>query len=593
MANALPASMSLSLEIAWNIFHLLGIAGIVALGFWGQQLLTVRLAAQRPGAQVLGPNPIRYEKSLLFVVMVSGFSLRLWGFDFGLPSAYHPDELLKAHFLKNMISKNTINPDFNLQPPLLLYLTWGMARVFDFLGVDFGNSITRNLAAGRFVSVLLGTATIPLLWAIGRRIISPAGGLIAASVLALSPLHVTNSRYMKEDALFLFFVLGCVLAVIKCAQEKRPFYYYLAGALAGFSVGSKYTGIVSTVIVASMPWLLSPSLSFRPDFRWLLRAPFALALIPICFMLTAPYTIGDSAQLLDIFEGFKSESRHAMRGHMKMVITPWSQLWMFHLSRSLIPGAGFLVVVLAAFGAGVALRRLETLALFVVGCVLLFYLPAEWANSKPPPQPDRYVLPCVPFVALLAAFAVLWLSEKSVVFSAENSRFSGFLSRHSVAFTLVALMLISNGLTTVRLSSEITNDTRKQMTTWMENNLPDGARVLTAGGTTYLPHIPRKFVSASLRKVLGSEDDHIVDRLRQSRYGFLIVSVPMSSQFSTESSEPTTRRKAMEEIEEGFPKLVEIRSPSGQYGFHNPTLKIFDLRSVGRAQLSSPENTSE
>lgn len=46
----------------------------------------------------------------------------------------------------------------------------------------------------RFVSALLGTATLPLLYVVGARMFSAPAGLIAAALAALSPLHIHYSQ---------------------------------------------------------------------------------------------------------------------------------------------------------------------------------------------------------------------------------------------------------------------------------------------------------------------------------------------------------------------------------------------------------------
>ncbi len=51
--------------------------------------------------------------------------------------------------------------------------------------------------AVRTLSVLVGTLTVPVLYALGRRLFGPAAGLLAALVIAVAPLHVYYSQEVR------------------------------------------------------------------------------------------------------------------------------------------------------------------------------------------------------------------------------------------------------------------------------------------------------------------------------------------------------------------------------------------------------------
>ena len=53
----------------------------------------------------------------------------------------------------------------------------------------------------RFLSVLIGTAAVPLLYVTGRRLLGEKGGLLAAFLLAVSPLHIYYSQEVRMYAL--------------------------------------------------------------------------------------------------------------------------------------------------------------------------------------------------------------------------------------------------------------------------------------------------------------------------------------------------------------------------------------------------------
>lgn len=63
----------------------------------------------------------------------------------------------------------------------------------------------------RTLSALLGTLTIPVVYAIGRRLSGPSVGLIAALILALSPFHV---RFAQETRMYTLLTLTASLALL-------------------------------------------------------------------------------------------------------------------------------------------------------------------------------------------------------------------------------------------------------------------------------------------------------------------------------------------------------------------------------------------
>jgi len=59
----------------------------------------------------------------------------------------------------------------------------------------------------RWLNALLSAAGVPLAYAVGRRYVSPRGGLIAAAAVALSPVYVITGRVAYPDSLHDFLLL--------------------------------------------------------------------------------------------------------------------------------------------------------------------------------------------------------------------------------------------------------------------------------------------------------------------------------------------------------------------------------------------------
>ncbi len=496
------------------------------------------------------------SRAWLLAALTVGVALRFYGISFGLPSTYHPDEVPKVNAIMRMVDQNTWDPQYFLHPSLLLYCTYGMNCLIRWLGVD-GTFRDTAFLAGRLVSATAGTLSIMLTYEIARRLFSRHVAGWSAMLLAVFPLHVTCSRYLKEDALLTFVILSCVLTTVISVTTKRRWLLPVAGFLAGCTAGAKYSGILMAVVPCSAPWLVSRS--WKPDIRWLPVAFLAGAIAPLGFLCTTPYAVLNSAKFI---KDFSSESRHMQTGHTQS-IDAWGQLWMYHFWRSIKPGMTAIVSLASIVGVGFLLRRRRVEDLLIVGLVVLFYLPAEFVKAKPAPQPERYILPCLPFLAI--ALAEL----------ARNLR-----ARKGLSFAVPLCMAAFVAMPLVRstsLASEITYDTREEMADWMRQNLPAGSKVLmdwspysprfhdNAFNIDYIPRaniIPRLDVAAL--KTSGA-DYLILSNLYYDRY------------FKQPESNPILRQR-IREVFERVPVVRQVVPEHGTYGFHNPVLTLFSLK---------------
>lgn len=488
-------------------------------------------------------------------VLVLAFSLRYVGLDFGLPENYHPDEVPKFNAIMRMVQYGDLNPRYFLHPTLLLYSAYFFNTLFHWLGVP-GDWSDTLILSGRFVSLTAGVLSVYLVYAIGTRLFDRFAGLTAASFLAVAPLHVTCSRYLKEDSLLVFVTLLTVLTVLKAVQEDRPRLLLLAALFGGASASVKYSGLLSIFILLGAPWLRSRS--FVPDRRYLRWTAGAAILFPFGFVLCSPYTVLDSTKFL---HDFRMERNHMSRGHTT-AIDPWSQYWMYHFTRSILPGTSYLLAFLGVMGLGIIAWRRRLSDLYVVCLFLLFYLPAEYVKAKPAPQPERYILPCLPILALAAGEFVRQLSA--------------LRARVFVPALLTCALLIPF-LHSSRLASEVQNDTREQMARWMSENIAPGSTVFI-DWKPYSPRLERTaFVPEYLPRenILGSLQ---IEELRSSGVDYLLLSSLFYDRYFSQPNALPVQREQIRELFRTLPVVKEIAPKFGTYGFHNPKLTLFRLK---------------
>ncbi len=87
--------------------------------------------------------------------------------------------------------------------------------------------------------VLMGVGTVAVVYAAVRRRFSPAAGLIAGAVLALTPVAALMFRFNNPDAMLaLLMAVACYL-VIRALEDGRTKWLVWAGAAIGFAFLAK------------------------------------------------------------------------------------------------------------------------------------------------------------------------------------------------------------------------------------------------------------------------------------------------------------------------------------------------------------------
>ena len=523
-------------------------------------LVGVRVAKNSPSTPSMIKNPLptgwTYGIAILVITALGGI-IRGYGIDFGLPYRYHPDEFRKVLAITTMMVHHNLDPNYFLHPTFLIYCTYCVTKILGIIGIPDGMRFPElAFLSGRIVSAVAGTLSIPLIYLVGRNLYSRFSGLTAALLLAVFPLHVTSSRYLKEDSLLVFLVLAGIVAMLHSVRNDKPKWLFIASFLFGLSASTKYSGALNVVLLCAAPWLRSRS--FIPDRVYIRHLIFSLPLFPIAFFVGTPFALLNSHKFMT---DFFFEKEHMLRGHTQS-IDAWSQYWMYHFSYSLIPGISLTTTLISLFGLGILLWRRRIDDLFVVALIFLFYLPAEWVKAKPAPQPERYIFPCLPFLALATSEAIRFLHETQ---------------RRLVAWSLLFVAFIFPAGRTLALAQEIKPDTRAQAAKWMVENLPPHSRVLM-DWSPYAPDAPPGHFNLTYVMRANVMRDFLLPKL-QTGGGYLVLS---SLFYERYFSQPNGNRTAASRFRDIFTHvriIKEFSTRQGTYGFHNPRITIFSLNS--------------
>jgi hypothetical protein len=107
----------------------------------------------------------------------------------------------------------------------------------------------------RAPALLAGTATIPLVYALGLRSVGRRAALLAAALTALSPFMIYYSAEARAYGLMMFLLACSTLSMLLAIDTERKRYWVL---FAVFSAAAFYTHYTSTFVLAvQLLWLLS------------------------------------------------------------------------------------------------------------------------------------------------------------------------------------------------------------------------------------------------------------------------------------------------------------------------------------------------
>lgn len=399
------------------------------------------------------------------IVLVALF-VRLPGLGWGLPYVYEEAVPLKRAWVMGGWGNGGVdlNPHFFHYPSLAFYLQFGAQRVLyaamkasgavestrDFR-VEYHADPTPFYLLGRMVSVLFALATVAGVWLMARRLGSAAVAAAAALLLALNVFHVGRSQMVEVDVPLTAFVILALWLLVRIASRPSMRDYVLAGIAIGLATSTKYTGVLLVIplVVAHLLWRRRPWRSLA----------LALGAAAIVFVATSPYVLLDFATFR---ADLARESTHMKLGHFGGADEP---AWLFHARRVGGNVLGWPAAVLAAIGLGFAFVRNRKWALVT----LSFLVPYAAAISSWAVHADRYALPLLPLLAVLAAYGTWCICDRWVPARA----------RAMVFAALMAVMLVPLATQVSRHLSRRGTDSRTSALTWIERNVRPGSLVVT------------------------------------------------------------------------------------------------------------------
>jgi dolichyl-phosphate-mannose-protein mannosyltransferase len=421
------------------------------------------------------------HRLVLVLILASGFALRVWNIDYGLPFVYSIDE--GAHFTSRAVEMfwQDLDPGYYQNPAAYTYLIYLVLRaMYGPLGflfdLPFGNvtdQFDKNpteiwIAARTLAAALCMGGVAATYWA-ARRLWGVREGLVAAALVAFAFLPVAYSRVAVTDVGALIGVALSIGFAARAYGAGRVRDFALACAAAGLAVSFKYTAGL-----ALLPIAIAALGRARVDgVRALVGLALGSVLAAVVFVTLNPYLFGSlDAWWSDLRDQAEVAADQPKPGQESGGVS-------YYLD-SLTWGLGWAAALAALAGAAIELRRnlVRGLMLIAVPVALFVYLSAQSRYF------GRWLLPAYPALAMLAAAAIGRVAD--AVARHWRSRPSWFATRRrarpapvaaAAAVVLTAVVLVQPLAADVRSAQVLgRDDTRQQARDWLEAHYPPELR---------------------------------------------------------------------------------------------------------------------
>ena len=451
---------------------------------------------------------------ILTAVLVAAVALRVWGLANGLPFPMgRPDEV-EALRQTRWFPTGDLNPRWFVYPNLFFWVEWlwletvlAVRRLF-VATPPYADMLDHDLPAlllyGRVLSALAGTATVAVVYAIGRRLGDWRLGVVAALLLAGNFLHVRDSHALKADVLLALSFPIALWAIARHAEQPDRRRAWLAGIAIGIATGLKYPGIVLLVpVYVAHLWTAPPGGGLR---RWR-PSPAVLmigAVAATTFLLTSPYLLSDHERLVETFTnsvklvyGLRPEVGGRAGSALQAVVTYLrTRSFDYHVTASLRHGCGLAMALATPVALALGLRRREPMGIRLAAITIIVYYVVISASQV---TLARYLTPATPLLALVVARLVLESTD----------RIAAVRLRRLTCAAVLALLVaepVASSVAHDRIAAR--TDTRVLATNWMAEHLPPGAVVARLGSRVFAiadPELPPGVRDAEL-PLLGDRD---------------------------------------------------------------------------------------
>ena|GEM_PF-934317 len=433
------------------------------------------------------------ETGVISLIVAGALVVRLLGTSRGLPYLHEWDEPAILTYVIRMLQRGDFNPDAGVYPSVYYYMLLPVIYAhYFYLHIRGALSSPWEIQLyhphgpstywwfinfpsfylwGRTLTALLGAATVYVVYRIGQIAYGPSAGLLAGALLAAAPGAIYYADTVRVDVPMVFFVMLALLLGLNVLRRGARRDYVLAGLLAGLATSTKQSAVVLAfpLIIAH---LLNPQRKHMVDLNLLIMGFCSLA----GAFAGTPYLLVKGVVREQMIATVLHTGGHPSLSTLKASL-PRYLGYFVHPSQGdewyVIPhtALGLVPAIAALWGLLVGFRWAPGPHLYLIS----FPLPFIFLTAVQPSLILRYMMPVLPFAALLAAVGSVWLWQRVPVrWLREQTGWSPVL-----AGVGIAILLAGPVFDAVRLGWRMghRSDTRTAAVVWLRQHVQPGVRV--------------------------------------------------------------------------------------------------------------------
>jgi len=445
-----------------------------------------------------------FQKKLILFILFLALLTRILGINYGLPYFFVGDERSLIAGALKMAELKTLIPAFHPQEFKLLYYPPLMSYIYlAFLGPiiglkyltgsfvnfqDFKTYLVLNPGFiwffGRLLNVLIGIGTIYLIYLIGKKVFNEWTGLLAATFLTFSFLHIQLSHFTRHWVPTLFFTYLVIFFAFSFCKQPHKKYYFLAGLFSGLAFGISYVTALSWIVILLAHFLCRDSSFFDKLKCKNLWIGFVIFLIlSLVFILLYPQeflrmTIGEDTGLT---------TNKSLINYLLSFIYYFKILVFYEPIILLFSLFGFLLLIF---------HQKRHLIIFLAFSLLYITVLYLFFHNEP-----RYIILIVPWLCILAGYSVYILISQ--------------ITKRNLSSLLIFLVLFLIFCYPIAVSIKYgelltQKDTRILAKEWIEKNIHPESKIVTDWAGIKL--IPDK-KSILLQRKLDENSLRVADRV--------------------------------------------------------------------------------
>ncbi len=420
------------------------------------------------------------------------------GPSWGLPFRYDPDEGFFIQPAIDMYRSKNYNPNWFGHPgSTIIYINmiaYVLLSKFYIIFTELGtkNEVWEYLKVDptslfylmRSIQVVIGSATVFMVYLVGKKISNHRVGIVAGLMVAMVPLMIHFSQIVRTDMLAALLMLFVVYKSLQVQESERLSNYIYAALGIAAAIATKYpAGLISLYLV----WCHFSRVKGTGEF-WKLAISGVLSFLFI--FLFSPYMFLDYQSVI---RDLILESDGYYIGAMS---EGFQANFIWYLNHLVFDSIGFIGLI-AFLLAGIASARDRNSRVFGLFVFCLIFMMAIAAQNV---RWERWLVLVIPLTALVAAFGVNWLA---IVINLKAVK-------HLYEFLALLMLVPICYMAVFQIYHRSETDTRTQTHNWITENIPSGSSLIIE---TYGPQLP-----SDKYKLFMLNDGDVVQRPQNPGY---------------------------------------------------------------------------